>query len=150
MNAARSTSRTASAARQSKGPGMIIVALYGLFSLSAGARALYQILTKFDVAPVSFLLSGLSAAIYVAATIFLARSGPQAHRWAFVTITVELVGVVLVGLISYAVPELFPEPSVWSHFGSGYGYVPLVLPIIGLIWLSTGGRRSAARTRNLD
>ena len=58
--------------------------------------------------------------------------------------------VVLVGLISYAVPELFPEPSVWSHFGSGYGYVPLVLPIIGLIWLSTGGRRAAARTRNLD
>jgi hypothetical protein len=26
------------------------------------------------------------------------------------------------------------EPTVWSHFGSGYGYLPLVLPVLGLLW----------------
>jgi heme exporter protein D len=25
--------------------------------------------------------------------------------------------------------------TVWSYFGIAYGFVPLVLPILGLIWL---------------
>ena len=144
------TARTSRSPRPSKGPGMILVALYGLFSLSAGARALYQIATKFEEAPVSFLLSALSAAIYVAATVFLAKSGPTARRWAVITVGIELAGVLLVGLVSVLIPQLFPEPSVWSHFGSGYGYVPLILPVLGLIWLNTGARRAVPRTRTLD
>jgi hypothetical protein len=32
-------------------------------------------------------------------------------------------------------PELFGHPSVWSGFGVGYGFIPLVLPVLGLIWL---------------
>jgi hypothetical protein len=27
---------------------------------------------------------------------------------------------------------------VWSGFGAGYGYVPLVLPFLGLWWLWHG------------
>jgi hypothetical protein len=45
------------------------------------------------------------------------------------------VGVLVVGLASYLLPEAFPDKTVWSHFGSGYGYVPLVLPVLGLWWL---------------
>ena len=37
-----------------------------------------------------------------------------------------------VGALSYAVPAAFPDKTVWSHFGSGYGFVPLVLPVLGL------------------
>jgi hypothetical protein len=47
---------------------------------------------------------------------------------------IELVGVVLVGSLSYLTPSLFGHPSVWSFFGSGYGYIPLVLPIVGIFW----------------
>jgi len=32
---------------------------------------------------------------------------------------------------------------VWSGFGQGYGYVPLVLPFLGLLWLWRTGRTSA-------
>jgi hypothetical protein len=32
-------------------------------------------------------------------------------------------------------PELFPDDTVWSRFGSGYGWVPAVLPFLGLAWL---------------
>ena len=129
---------------KSKGPGMILVAVYALFSLSAGARALYQILAKFDEAPVSFVLSGGAAAIYVYATISLARKGLGAYWSAVWAILIELVGVVAVGIFSYVRPDMFPLASVWSHFGSGYGYVPLVLPIIGLLWLyrNRPGRRA--------
>jgi hypothetical protein len=40
-------------------------------------------------------------------------------------------------------PELFGHPSVWSGFGVGYGFIPLVLPVLGLIWL----RRQNAGTK---
>ena len=32
-------------------------------------------------------------------------------------------------------PELFPDETVWSSYGAGYGWLPLVLPFVGLAWL---------------
>ena len=69
------------------------------------------------------------------ATVALVKGGDRWRRIATVAISVELVGVLVVGLVSYLVPSLFPDKTVWSHFGSGYGYVPLVLPVVGLWWL---------------
>ncbi|WP_129360624.1 MULTISPECIES: hypothetical protein [Micrococcaceae] len=132
---ANAAHQTRGPAAKSKGPGMLLVAVYAIFSLSAGARALYQIIAKFDEAPVSFVLSGVAAAIYIYATISLARKGLGAYWAAVWAIAIELCGVIAVGIFSYLRPDLFPLASVWSHFGSGYGYVPLVLPIIGLLWL---------------
>lgn len=116
---------------------MLLVAVYALFSLSAGARAAYQIIVKFDAAPVSFLLSGLAAAVYVVATVSLARRGVRAYWTSVATISVELLGVLAVGVFSVLAPQFFPLASVSSHFGQGYGYVPLVLPVLGLWWLAT-------------
>lgn len=117
------------------GPGKLIAALYGVFTLSAGARAGYQLVRKFDEAPLAILLSLLSAVIYAVAAVALARSGELARRVALVTISAELVGVLGVGALSLVAPHLFPLASVWSHFGQGYGFIPLVLPVVGLWWL---------------
>jgi hypothetical protein len=35
---------------------------------------------------------------------------------------------------------------VWSSYGSGYGFVPLVLPVFGLLWLRRWTKRPRART----
>jgi len=43
--------------------------------------------------------------------------------------------VVTIGTLSVLDPGAFPDPSVWSGYGSGYGFVPAVLPILGLLWL---------------
>jgi hypothetical protein len=51
---------------------------------------------------------------------------------------IELVGVLVVGATSLIRPEDFPDATVWSGFGAGYGYVPLVLPFLGLWWLWRG------------
>lgn len=117
------------------GPGKLIAVLYGVFTLSAGARAGYQLVRKFDEAPLAILLSLLSAVIYAVAAVALARSGERARRVALVTISAELVGVLGVGTLSLVAPHLFPLASVWSHFGQGYGFIPLVLPVVGLWWL---------------
>ena len=56
---------------------------------------------------------------------------------------VELVGVVGVGVFTLADPSAFPDETVWSRFGQGYGFLLLALPIAALAWL--GGTRAAAR-----
>ncbi len=124
------------------GPGRLLVAVYGILALAATGRSVMQIALFFSRAPLAYLLSALAAVIYLVATIALVRGGDRWTRIAWAAITVELVGVLVVGAASYAAPSAFPDKTVWSHFGSGYGFVPLVLPVLGLWWLR---RHAAAR-----
>ncbi|MDX3003767.1 hypothetical protein PWY87_18915 [Kribbella solani] len=117
------------------GPGRILIAVYGVFALAATARAAVQIATKFHDAPIAYLLSAVAAIIYCAATFALAKATTVSRKVATAAIAIELVGVIGVGAFSYAVPDDFPDATVWSHFGQGYGFVPLVLPVLGLLWL---------------
>ena len=117
------------------GLGRVLLLVYGIFAVSAGARAGVQIATHFDEAPVAYLLSALAALVYLAATVGLAVGGPRGRRVALVSCTIELIGVLTVGTLSIADAVAFPDDTVWSRYGSGYGYVPLVLPFIGLWWL---------------
>jgi hypothetical protein len=121
--------------KRSLGSGRLLIAVYAVFAISASARALYQLATKFHDAPLAYSLSAISALIYIVATISLTRSGARAKAIAQATIWFELIGVIVVGALSFGAPELFQHPTVWSKFGLGYGLVPLVLPILGLIWL---------------
>ncbi|GLZ59107.1 hypothetical protein [Micromonospora sp. NBRC 107095] len=129
--------------RTNSGPGRLLIAVYLLFAIAATSRAGLQIATKFDEAPVAYLLSGVAALIYIVAAVGLARAGHAGRRVALACCSVELVGVVAVGILSLVDRELFPDETVWSGFGSGYGYIPLVLPVLGLIWLWRT-RRAAA------
>lgn len=117
------------------GVGRLLIMFYGVLATAATVRAAYQLLRKFDEAPVAYSLSALSALVYILATVALAKSGRMWHRIALTTVLFELVGVLAVGMLSITHPELFNHASVWSGFGVGYGFVPLVLPVLGLVWL---------------
>ncbi|MER7250883.1 hypothetical protein [Kribbella sp. NPDC000426] len=117
------------------GPGRILIAVYGVFALAATARAGVQIATKFSDAPIAYLLSAVAAIIYCAATFALAKATNVSRKVATTAIAIELIGVLAIGAFSYAVPDDFPDATVWSHFGQGYGFVPVVLPVLGLLWL---------------
>lgn len=123
------------AARTRSGPGRLLIAVYAVFALSATARSVVQLTTHFSRAPLAYLLSALAGVVYIVATVSLARGNRTSRRIATVSILVELVGVLAVGIISLAVPHLFPDATVWSDFGQGYGYIPAVLPLLGLWWL---------------
>lgn len=120
---------------QSLGIGRLLIAVYAIFALSATARASYQLIREFEQAPLAYSLSAISAAVYVLATVSLSKQKPKWQRIASFTIWFELVGVLLVGALSLMLPELFAHPSVWSGFGAGYAFIPLLLPILGLLWL---------------
>lgn len=117
------------------GAGRALVLVYGILALAATARSVYQLLTKLDEAPLAYSLSLVAALVYVVATVALAHNGVRMRRIAWVAVAVELIGVLTVGIWSYLRPEDFPEATVWSHLGQGYGYVPLVLPFLGIAWL---------------
>jgi hypothetical protein len=126
--------------------GRVLVFVYGVFALSASARAIEQLATHASKAPVAYSLSLFSGIVYVLATYAL---GSNRRRLAVVTVLVELVGVLVVGAThSSSVP--LEKQSVWTGFGSGYGYVPLVLPVVGLWWLwhtRPDARRARAEAR---
>ena len=113
----------------------MLIAIYALFALAASARAGVQIATKFSNAPVAYLLSAFAGVVYILATVTLAIGTPTARRIAIVSCSVEFAGVLAVGTWSLADPATFPDATVWSGYGSGYGFVPLVLPVFGLLWL---------------
>ncbi|MEU7691652.1 hypothetical protein OHB01_39735 [Microbispora hainanensis] len=121
------------------GPGRVLVAVYGIFALAATSRAAVQIATRFAEAPLAYVLSAFAGVVYIVLTVALARG---ARRVAVAACVVELAGVLVVGTLSLADSAAFPQATVWSGYGSGYGFVPLALPVIGLLWLLRGVRRS--------
>src|ERR1700712_958075 len=121
--------------RQDTGPCGVLVAVYAVFVLAAGSRAAVQIATQFSDAPLAYVLSAVSAVVYLAATLALASNRPGAHRAAVACLTFELVGVLAVGTLSVVDSGAFPDDTVWSNYGMGYVFIPVVLPIVGLLYL---------------
>jgi hypothetical protein len=120
------------------GIGRVLVIVYAVMALAATGRSFVQILRQFDEAPLAYALSALAAAVYVLATLALVlakRSGWYTIAW--IAIVFELTGVIVVGALSVFLPDLFPHDTVWSMFGRGYLFIPLVLPVFGIWWLRT-------------
>ena len=117
---------------QGRGVGTLVIAIYGVFALSASVRASYQLLRKYEEAPLAYWLSLLAAVVYIIATFALAK---RKYDLANKTLMFELAGVLIIGTLSLTVPALFDHPSVWSYYGMGYGFIPLLLPIFGLWWV---------------
>jgi hypothetical protein len=134
------------AARTRSGPGRLLIAVYAIFAVSATARSAVQLTTHLSRAPLAYLLSAFAAVVYIVATVCLARGNRTSRRIATVSILVELVGVLAVGTLSLLDPAAFPDATVWSDYGQGYGYVPAVLPLLGLWWLRT----TASPRREVD
>lgn len=126
------------------GIGRVLVVVYAIMALAATGRSFVQIVERFDEAPVAFTLSAVAAVVYILATVALVRSGSRAwYAVAWVAISFELVGVLVVGTLSLTSPALFShDATVWSGYGYGYLWVPLVLPFLGLWWLITSRRRA--------
>ena len=126
-------------AERAKGGARLLVVVYAIFAIAATARSAIQLSTRFDEAPLAYTLSATAAVVYIVATIALARADRTSRRVARAAMIFELSGVVIVGTASLLFPDAFPRATVWSTFGSGYLFIPLALPIIGLWWLHSRG-----------
>jgi hypothetical protein len=137
------------------GVGRLLIVVYAILALAATGRSAFQIISRFDEAPLAYTLSALSAVVYILATVALVAPGRVWYRIAWITISFELLGVLVIGTISVVAPEVlglsssnpFGEQStVWSAYGLGYLLIPLALPVLGMLWLY---RRRAVATRSV-
>lgn len=117
------------------GPGKLLVTLYGIFTVGAASRSAVQLSTHFDAAPLAYVLSAVAAVVYAFITVSLVRGGERARRAALVCCCVELLGVLAVGTWTLVEPSAFPDATVWSDYGMGYLFIPVFLPVTGLLWL---------------
>jgi hypothetical protein len=124
----------------------VLVAVYGVLAIAALGRSTFQIIERFEEAPIAFSLSAVAAVVYVLATVALAAGW---DRLAWVTVSFELAGVLLVGALSVFAPQVLGldsgnpfgrEATGWSVFGAGYLFVPLALPVLGILWLRSRAR----------
>lgn len=125
-----------------RGFGRTLVFVYGIFAFAATGRSTLQLATKASQAPLAYSLSAFAAVVYLVATFALATGR---RRLALVTVGTELLGVLVVGATSVLLPQDYQDKTVWSQFGAGYGYVPLVLPLVGLWWLRRRREREFGR-----
>jgi hypothetical protein len=128
------------------GWGRALVFVYGVFAVAATGRSLVQLGADAGRAPLAYSLSLFAAVVYLVATTCLLVGGRTGWRVAVAAVSVELLGVLTVGVLSYVATELFPDKTVWSHFGQGYGFLPLVLPVAGLAWLRHSRPGGAGRS----
>lgn len=141
MSVPASTQPASGVSRRARGLGRILVTVYAILAIGATSRAVFQILTMFHSAPVPIICSAVSGVIYILATVALIAPGRAWYRVAWVTITFELVGVVVVGTLSLLAPAIFAGGekaafgTVWTYYGIGYLFIPLALPILGMLWL---------------
>lgn len=127
------------------GLGRVLITVYLILALAATMRAVFQIIAKFDEARLAYSLSLVSGIVYIVATVALIRRRGAWRVVAWVALIFEFAGVIIVGALSFIAPDLFAHDSVWSHFGSGYLFIPLVLPVLGMIWLRRDRVRQAER-----
>jgi hypothetical protein len=128
------------------GPGRVLIALYAVFALGATSRSVVQILLQFHRAPLAYILSAFAAVVYVVATVCLARASATSRRVAVISCTVELVGVLAIGTASVLAPSAFPDATVWSVYGEGYFFIPVILPILGILWVRHTAKLSSPRS----
>jgi integral membrane protein len=117
------------------GPHQVLLLLYALFTVAAGARSVVQLATQADEAPLAYVLSLVAAVTYALGWLAIRRAADGRTGFASRMLWVELGGVLAVGTLSLLAPSWFPDATVWSEYGVGYGFVPAVLPVAGLLWL---------------
>jgi len=106
-----------------------LIVAYAVLALAALGRSSYQISTKFADAPLAYTISAVSAVLYAVIAFALWKG---IRRLALVGSSIELAGVLIVGTLGYIESSWWPDETVWTGYGSAYGWVPLALPMLAL------------------
>jgi hypothetical protein len=106
-----------------------LIVAYAVLALAALGRSSYQISTKFADAPLAYSASALSAALYAVIAFALWKG---LRKLALIGSCIELAGVLIVGTLGYVESSWWPDETVWTGYGSAYGWVPLALPMLAL------------------
>ena len=120
---------------------------YGLWAFSALGRSSYEYLFK-NPRPANLVPAHLSTfvgVLYIFIIVGLRRRTPRAWWVTLALLIVELSGVLIVGTLD-VFWHAFPYATVWSQYGKGYFFMPLLLPFVGLAYMLRRETRAAYGT----
>lgn len=112
-----------------------LLAAYSLLAFAAVGRSTYELIWKFNDAPVPYSFSTAAAVIYLVACWAIWRGDELGVRVGKVACGIELIGVLTIGTITTLGDTAFDVGTVWSFYGRDYGWLPLVVPSLALSWL---------------
>lgn len=119
----------------SLGLGRLVMAAFWLFGAWVTINAVVDVL-HWNSGPIGPVLVALVAGlVYLLAALALTHNGRRMRMIGWASVSVEAIGPVLVGVLGVGVPQLSDPRSPWGAFGADYWYIPLVLPVVGLVWL---------------
>jgi len=124
-----------------------LLTAYAVLGIAATGRSTIQLATKAAEAPVAYTLSAVAAILYIVIALALWRGW---ERVAFVFAAVELAGVVTVSVYEFVASNPWPDATVWTSFGIGYGFTPLILPLLALWLLRRTPRDASVSQEGLD
>ena len=114
---------------------MLLVWLYGVMVVGAVSRSVVQISTEFDSVPLAYSLSAVAGVVYGFITYSLVRGGGDGPQGGAGVLRRRVLGVLTVGRGTLVEPSAFPDATVWSDYGMGYLFIPVMLPISAMYWL---------------
>jgi hypothetical protein len=128
----------------SRGASDTLAFFYGLWAFSALGRSSYEYLFK-NPRPANLVPAHLSTfvgVLYIFIIVGLRRRTPRAWWVTLALLIVELSGVLIVGTLDVSW-HAFPYATVWSQYGKGYFFMPLLLPFVGLAYMLRRETRAA-------
>jgi hypothetical protein len=106
-------------------PGL--TALYAFWALAVCSRVGWQYVTRIGN-HVPTHLSAITGILYIMIAYWAWQGRSKSLQWGLV---IELIGVVVVGTYERFFP--FGYATAWSQYGAGYLYMPLLLPLVGIV-----------------
>ena len=70
---------SSSPAKRFRGAARLLIVAYAILALAALGRSVFQIISKFDTAPLAYVLSAVAAAVYLVVTVTLVLPGRTAR-----------------------------------------------------------------------
>jgi len=111
-----------------------LLAAYSLLAFAAVGRSTYELIWKFNDAPVPYSFSTAAAVIYLVACWAIWRGDALGVKVGKIACGIELIGVLTIGTITTLGDSAFDVGTVWSFYGRDYGWLPLVVPALALWW----------------
>lgn len=120
---------------RSLGLGRIVLAVYWIFGLVTSAIAVVDLVNHGQGALGPRFVSLLGGLVYLVAAAALTHNGRRMRVVGWSCVVVELLGPIIVGLVGLGIPEVSGARSVWADFGADFWYLPIAIPVVGLVWL---------------
>lgn len=120
----------------SLGLGRLVMALFWVFGVIVTLISVKNLAGDSEAPLGPRFVALLASAVYVIAAVGLTHNGRRMRVIAWASLVISLVGPLIVGVGALGLPSEYSLSfSPWAQFGTTYWGLPLVIPLVGMVWM---------------